>query len=55
MKKEYYFIDVDLLNMKIVDWGITPDATLTGDTSSPKIHKVFLTKGQYNKLTKKLG
>ncbi len=54
MKKEYYFIDVNLLDMKIVAWGTTPNATLSGNTSDPKIHRVFLTKGQYNKLEKKL-
>lgn len=54
MKKEYYYIDVNLTNMKIVDWGITPDATLTGDTKDQNVHRVFLTKGQYYKLLKKL-
>ena len=55
MKKEYYFIDVDLVHMKVLKWGVTPNATLTGNTSNPKIHRVFLTKGQYNKLMNKLG
>lgn len=55
MKKEYYFVDVDLKNMKIVDWDVTPKATLTGNTNNSKNHRVFLTKGQYNKLIKKLG
>lgn len=55
MKKEYYFVEVDLTNMTIVDWGITTKATLTGNTSKPKIHRVFLTKGQYNKFVNKLS
>lgn len=55
MKKEYYFIDVDLVHMKVLKWGVTPNATLTGNTSNPKTHRVFLTKGQYNKLMNKLG
>lgn len=54
MEKDYYFVDVDLSNMKIVELGITQDATLTGNTGSPKIHRIFLTKGQYNKLVNKL-
>jgi hypothetical protein len=53
--KKYYFVEVDLTNMTIVDWGITTKATLTGNTSKPNIHKVFLTKGQYNKLVNKLS
>ena len=55
MKKEYYFVEVDLTNMTIVDWGITTKATLTGNTSKLNIHRVFLTKGQYNKLVNKLS
>ncbi len=41
--------------MRIVDKGITTAATLTGNTSIPNIHRVFLTKGQYNKLANKLS
>ena len=55
MKKEYYFVEVDLTNMTIVDWGITTEATLTGNTSKPNIHRVFLTQGQYNKFVNKLS
>ena len=55
MKKEYYFVEVDLTNMTIVNWGITTEATLTGNTSKPNIYSVFLTKGQYNKFVNKLS
>ena len=54
-EKKYYFVEVDLTNMTIVDWGITTKATLTGNTSKPSIHRVFLTKGQYNKFVNKLS
>lgn len=54
-EKKYYFVEVDLTNMTIVDWGITTEATLTGNTSKPNIHRVFLTKGQYNKFVNKLS
>ena len=54
-EKKYYFVEVDLTNMTIVDWGITTKATLTGNTSKPNIHRVFLTKGQYNKFVNKLS
>ena len=48
--KDYYFIDVDLRTMKIVAWGETRRATHTGATDDPQVHRVFLTKGQFNKL-----
>lgn len=48
--KDYYFIDVDLRTMKVVAWGETPHAAHTGATDDPQVHRVFLTKGQFNKL-----
>ena len=36
--------------MAVVGWGTTPNATHTGKTDDPYVHRVFLTKGQYNKL-----
>lgn len=53
MKKEYYYLDIDLDNMKVVGFGKSETATLTGDTNKPKVHRIFLTKGQYNKLNNK--
>jgi len=41
--------------MTITNWGVSDTATLTGDTKSPNVHRIFLTEGQYNKLLKKLG
>lgn len=55
MKKEYYFLDLNLTNKKFVSWGVAQSATLTGDTSDPNVHRIFLTKGQYNKLVNKLA
>lgn len=55
MHKNYYFIDINLNSMIIINWGITPNATLTGNTDDLNVHRVFLTKGQYNKLIKLLG
>lgn len=54
MKKDYNYIDINLQTMLVVGWGTTPNATHTGNTNNPNIHRVFLTKGQYNKLTKHL-
>lgn len=50
----YYFIDVDIRDMKIVDWGEAPTANLTGETDDPNIHRIFLTKGQINKFKRYL-
>ena len=54
MNKVYYSLDIDLVGKKIVDYRETDTATLTGDTDNPNIHRIFLTKGQYNKLNNKL-
>ncbi len=48
--KEYFFIDLNVINLKIVNWGVSNTATLTGETSDKNVHRIFLTKGQYNKL-----
>ena len=53
--KEYYYMDLNLETMQVLDVRPSKTATLTGDTDDPKVHRIFLTKGQYNKLKKKLG
>lgn len=53
-KREYYYIDLNVKSLKVVKYGISNTATLTGDTESKDVHRVFLTKGQYNKLEKYL-
>ena len=55
MSKEYYYIDICLQTKAIVGWGVTPNATLTGETEDASIYRVFLTRGQFNKLTRHLG
>ena len=54
MPKDYYYIDIQLNDMTIVDWGETATATLTGKTNDQNVHRVFLTKGQFNKLKAKI-
>ena len=54
MNKAYYYIDLNVITMKIVKWGISNTATLTGETEEKDIHRIFLTKGQYNKLERYL-
>ena len=49
----YCFIDVDLKSRQIIGWG-----TETKDKVEVQLtrgyHRVFLTKGQYNKLARRL-
>lgn len=52
---EYYFLDLNLITMKVVKWGTSPTASLTGETADKNVHRIFLTKGQYNKLNKVLS
>ena len=52
--REYYFLDINIPAKEIVGWGISQTATLTGETEDEDVHRIFLTKGQYNKLIKYL-
>jgi hypothetical protein len=52
MKKKYFYIDVNVKTMKIIKTGISINATHTGQTGDPKVHRLFLTLGQYNKFKK---
>ena len=54
MHKEYYYLDINLIEMRVVDWGTTFSPTLTGNTEDTNTHRVFLTKGQFNKMKKLL-
>lgn len=53
--KKYFYIDLNVETMKIVNWGISSTATLTGETNDIDIYRIFLTQGQYNKLIKKIS
>ena len=50
----YFYIDVDLSTMKVVDWGEAETANLTGKTNKTNVNRVFLTRGQYNKFKKSI-
>lgn len=54
MKKEYYYIDTHVRSKKVTNWGVTDEATHTGETEDKNVHRTFLTKGQYNKFVKTL-
>ena len=49
----YYFIDVDLKSRQLIGWGTEKKDKVEVHLTSG-YHRVFLTKGQYNKLEKKL-
>jgi hypothetical protein len=51
--KEYYFIDVDLTSRRIIGWG-TEQKDEVEVHLTKGYHRVFLTRGQYNKLVKEL-
>lgn len=53
-ESKYYFIDINLTTSSMCNWVETPTATHTGETEDPVIHRIFLPKGQYNKLINKL-
>ena len=51
--RTYYFIDVDLETRELIGWGTeTKDQVEVNLTAG--YHRVFLSKGQYNKLERKL-
>lgn len=52
--KLYYFIDVDLQSRQIIGWGCERKETVEVRLTEG-YHRVFLSKGQYNKLEKSLS
>ena len=52
--KDYYFIDVDLQSRQIISLGSEQKDTVEVHLTNG-YHRVFLTKGQFNKLQKKLS
>ncbi len=45
-----YFIEIDLKTLKVLNNGYDQKDNLDkGRQNDPKIHRLFLTKGQYNK------
>ena len=50
-KDTRYFIEIDLKTLKVVGNGFDQKENLDkGRQTHPKLHRLFLTKGQYNKL-----
>ena len=52
--RTYYFIDINLITKQIENYGESNTATHHGDTGDPSVHRMFVPRGQFNKLTKKL-
>ncbi len=49
-----YFIDLDIQTRKILEWGFDPRSKLVKQEPTGQSHvRVFITRGQYNKLDKK--
>jgi hypothetical protein len=49
-----YFIDLDLKTQRILNWDYDQRNKLAvQESTEPFHHRVFITKGQYNKLEKK--
>jgi hypothetical protein len=52
--KQYFYIDLNIITKQVISWGVSSTATHTGETSDKNVHRIFLTKGQYNKLLARL-
>lgn len=56
-KNTRYFMEVDLKEQKILGWNFGQKEILAEEmkkrSKNPCIHRIFLTKGQYNKLETK--
>ncbi len=51
-----YFIDVDVRTMSIIDRDQGPRRELASEKpDKPHYHRIYLTKGQFNKLQQKIG
>jgi hypothetical protein len=49
MNRTYYFIDIELKSRRLIGWGTESKEKVEVKLSSG-YHRVFLSKGQYNKL-----
>jgi len=52
-KNTRYYIDLDLKTRKIINWDYGQRDKLSQELTNPSHQRVFITKGQYNKLEKK--
>lgn len=47
-----FYIDIDLLTKRVIGWDYDQRQGLEQDLSNPNHCRIFITKGQYNKLIK---
>ena len=52
-KETRYYIDLDLRTRRILNWDYDQRDKLAQKLENPSHQRVFLTKGQYNKLEKR--
>jgi len=51
-KETRYFIDLDLKTMRIIGWNYDQREELVKQKLPPSKVRIYITKGQYNKLVK---
>ncbi len=49
----YYFVDIDCSSLAIIGWGMEPKESVEVQLTAG-FHRVFLSRGQYNKLVRQL-
>ena len=49
-KDTRYYIDIDLKSKTILNWGSGQRQELTESLNLPFLHRIFISKGQFNKL-----
>ena len=52
-EKTYFFLDINLQTREIIGWGTEAKSTVETELSRG-FHRVFLSRGQFNKLTRQL-
>jgi hypothetical protein len=53
-KEIRYYIDINLKSRKVINFGYKQRDKLQAEKSIKNIHRIYLTKGQYNKFIKNL-
>lgn len=54
LDKLYYYVDIELRTRKIIGWGSEPKSEVEVELSTG-YHRIFVSKGQFNKLEKSLS
>jgi len=47
-----FYIDIDIKTKKVIGWAYGQKQKLEQELPNPNHHRIFITKGQYNKLEK---